>query len=70
MSDIKESFIDKVQDLREAKLMVKDRKTGKMYDPHKELKKLLHHPETVAQFKRMKDEKGRGWPVNKNFEKK
>ena len=49
------------------KLMVKDRKTGKTYDPHKELNKLLHHPKTVAQFKRMKDEKGLGWPKNKDF---
>lgn len=41
---------------------VTDKKTGEKYDPEKKFKELLHHPDTKAQLKRMKDEKGKGWP--------
>jgi hypothetical protein len=42
--------------------LVQDRVTGEMYDPMVEFEKLLHHPDTVAQMFRMKEERGRGWP--------
>jgi len=51
----KESYV------HEAKKVV-DRVTGKEYDPDVEMHKFLHNPKTVAALKRMKDEKGHGWP--------
>jgi len=51
----KESYV------HEAKKVV-DRVTGKEYDPDIEMHKFLHNPKTVAALKRMKDEKGHGWP--------
>ena len=44
------------------KKLVKDRKTGEMYDPDKKFKELMDKPETVAMLKRMKNEEGIGWP--------
>ncbi len=44
------------------KKMVKDRKTGELYDPDQEFDRLLKSPEVVAMLKRMKNEEGRGWP--------
>lgn len=51
-------------ELEEATKVV-DRVTGKEYDPEEEMHKFLHHPKTVAAFKRMKAERGRGWPKSK-----
>lgn len=51
-------------ELEEA-IKVIDRVTGKEYDPEEEMHKFLHHPKTVAAFKRMKAERGRGWPKSK-----
>jgi len=45
---------------------VKDRKTGKEYDPAAEFEKLLKDPETVDQMKRMGKEQGKGWPQRKD----
>ena len=78
-NDIKKShFLAMAQDLRyklkssddvdEAKKVI-DRETGKEYDPEEEFHKFLHDPKTVAALKRMKDEKGRGWPQS-SFHKK
>lgn len=41
---------------------VTDKKTGERYDPKEKFKELLNHPDTKAQFARMKAEKGKGWP--------
>ena len=51
-------------ELEEA-IKVIDRVTGKEYDPEEEMHKFLHAPKTVAAFKRMKAERGRGWPKSK-----
>lgn len=40
------------------KRLVKDRKTGKMYDPDKEFDKLMSNPKTISMFKRMKKTDG------------
>lgn len=48
------------------KKLVKDRKTGEMYDPDEEFKKLQNDPEYIAQMKRMGREEGRGWPKRKD----
>jgi hypothetical protein len=42
--------------------LVKDRVTGKMYNPDKEFKEFMNKPETLAMLKRMKNEEGIGWP--------
>ena len=44
-------------------MLVKDRVTGKMYDPQIEFEKLLRDPEVIDQMVRMKEERGRGWPI-------
>ena len=64
----KYTYREMIQNMQEAKL-VKDKKTGEMYDPNVEFDKLLHHPDTVAQMKRMKDERGRGWPKHPDDKK-
>lgn len=42
--------------------LVVDKKTGEEYDPQQKFDDMLNHPDTKAQFKRMKDEQGKGWP--------
>jgi hypothetical protein len=61
------SFMNKqgMEEANEPK-MVKDRKTGKEYNPDAEFNKLLKDPKTVAQFKRMAQEKGKGWPTRED----
>jgi len=44
-------------------MLVQDRVPGEMYDPQVEFEKLLQNPEVVDQMVRMKEERGRGWPV-------
>jgi hypothetical protein len=44
-------------------MLVQDRVTGEMYDPQAEFEKLLQNPEVIDQMVRMKEERGRGWPV-------
>jgi hypothetical protein len=44
------------------KKLVKDKKTGEMYDPDEEFDKLMNKPTTLAMLKRMKNEEGVGWP--------
>ena len=44
------------------KKLVKDKKTGEMYDPKEEFNKLMNSPKYIAMLKRMKNEEGRGWP--------
>lgn len=47
--------------------LVKDVKTGEMYDPDEKMDELVwKNPEAVAQFKRMKAEQGKGWPKSKS----
>lgn len=46
----------------DAPKMVRDRKTGKQYDPKAEFNKLMNSPDTKAQMTRMGQEKGKGWP--------
>ena len=41
---------------------VTDRKTGEKYDPKQKFDDLMNSPETKAQFTRMKNEVGIGWP--------
>ena len=58
---------NKQQDVAEGeKKQVQDRKTGKMYDPDEEFKKLQNDPEYIAQMKRMGREEGKGWPKRKD----
>jgi hypothetical protein len=45
--------------------LVRDRKTGKQYEPKAEFDKLMNSPETRAQMTRMGQEKGKGWPERK-----
>jgi len=56
-----ENLYDQVVEEADKKL-VKDRKTGEMYDPDKEFDKLINSKEYIAMLKRMKNEEGRGWP--------
>jgi hypothetical protein len=56
----------KEQGVTEGSKTVKDRKTGKEYDPAAEFEKLLKDPETVDQLKRMGKEQGKGWPQRKD----
>jgi len=44
------------------KKLVKDKVTGKMYDPEEKFKELMDSPEYIAMLKRMKNEEGIGWP--------
>ena len=44
-------------------IQVTDRKTGKVYCPAEEWARITNSEEFIAQMKRMKDEKGIGWPV-------
>ncbi len=44
-------------------MLVEDRVTGEMYDPQVEFEKLLQNPEVIDQMVRMKEERGRGWPI-------
>lgn len=55
----------KLQEILEGRT-VKDRKTGKEYDPDVEFEKLQKDPEFIAQMKRMKNEEGKGWPKRKD----
>ncbi len=57
-----ESLYNEVVDESDKKKLVKDRKTGEMYDPDKEFDKLINSKEYIAMLKRMKNEEGRGWP--------
>jgi hypothetical protein len=57
-----ESLYNEVVDESDKKKLVKDRKTGEMYDPDKEFDKLMNSKEYLAMLKRMKNEEGRGWP--------
>jgi hypothetical protein len=57
-----ESLYNEVVDESDKKKLVKDRKTGEMYDPDKEFNKLINSPEYIAMLKRMKNEEGKGWP--------
>ena len=57
-----DNLVNNVLNEAKKKKLVKDRVTGKMYDPDKEFDKLMHKPDTVAMLKRMKNEEGRGWP--------
>lgn len=41
--------------------IVTDKKTGEEYDPAEKFDDLMNHPNTKSQFKRMKDEQGKGW---------
>ncbi len=50
-------------------VLVKDKVSGKLYDPKKEFNNLLKKPEVVSQLKRMGKEQGKGWDKNLNFEK-
>ena len=50
-------------------MLVKCVVTGKMYDPDVEFARLMNQPETVEMFVRMKEERGRGWPTNNDFNK-
>lgn len=46
---------------------IKDVKTGEEYDPKEKMDELVwKNKDTVAQFKRMKNEQGKGWPKSKN----
>jgi hypothetical protein len=63
------SFKNKIaeQDVAEGEeKQVQDRKTGKMYDPDEEFKKLQNDPEYIDQMKRMGREEGKGWPKRKD----
>jgi hypothetical protein len=57
-----ESLYNEVVGESDKKKLVKDRKTGEMYDPDKEFDKLMNSKEYIAMLKRMKNEEGRGWP--------
>jgi len=48
-------------------MMVKCVVTGKMYDPEVEFARIMALPETIEMFVRMKEERGRGWPINEGF---
>ena len=50
-------------------MLVKCVETGEMYDPDVEFARIMALPETVEMFVRMKEERGRGWPTNKDFNK-
>lgn len=53
-------------DEAEAPQMVRDRKTGKQYDPDTEFDKLMHSDKVRAQMTRMGQEKNKGQRHNKN----
>jgi hypothetical protein len=55
--------------VKENEMLVKCVVTGKMYDPVVEFAKLMAQPETVEMLVRMKEERGRGWPINTGFDK-
>jgi hypothetical protein len=57
-----ESLYNEVVDESDKKKLVKDRKTGEMYDPEEEFNKLMNSKEYIAMLKRMKNEEGKGWP--------
>jgi hypothetical protein len=57
-----ESLYNEVVGESDKKKLVKDRKTGEMYDPDKEFDKLMNSKEYIAMLKRMKNEEGKGWP--------
>jgi hypothetical protein len=56
------NHMKKQNPVREA--LVKDKKTGKLYDPDKQFNKLMKDPKTIAQLKRMKNNE----PAPKNEE--
>jgi len=57
----------KLFEIAKQKRLVKDVKTGEMYDPDEKMDELIwKNPEVAAQFKRMKAEKGKGWPKSKS----
>lgn len=58
----KEAEKERLKTHYQSEQLVTDKKTGKKYNPEKEFDKIMNDPETVAQFKRMKSEKGKGWP--------
>lgn len=57
-----DSLYNQVVNEGDKKKLVKDKKTGEMYDPKEEFKKLMNSPKYIAMLKRMKNEEGRGWP--------
>ena len=57
-----ESYL--IETEREMINLVQDRVTGEFYDPMVEFDKLLNSPEVVDQMVRMKEERGRGWPMH------
>jgi hypothetical protein len=63
VSDYEEKGVEEANEPK----MVKDRKTGKEYNPDAEFNKLLKDPKTVSQFKRMAQEKGKGWPAREDY---
>ena len=59
---------EEVDQLDKNSMVIKDRKTGKEYDPEAEFEKLQNDPEYIAQMKRMGKEEGHGWPKRTNEE--
>ena len=57
-----DSLYNQVVNEGDKKKLVKDKKTGEMYDPKEEFDKLINSPKYIAMLKRMKNEEGRGWP--------
>lgn len=43
-------------------MMVQDKFTGEWYDPQVVFNEWFNRADTVAMFKRMQNEEGRGWP--------
>lgn len=57
-----DSLYNQVVNEGDKKKLVKDKKTGEMYDPKEEFDKLMNSPKYIAMLKRMKNEEGHGWP--------
>jgi hypothetical protein len=57
-----DTFYNQVVNEADKKKLVKDKKTGEMYDPDEEFDKLMNSKEYLAMLKRMKNEEGKGWP--------
>jgi hypothetical protein len=57
-----DTLYNQVVNEADKKKLVKDKKTGEMYDPEEKFKELMDSPEYIAMLKRMKNEEGRGWP--------
>lgn len=56
-------LVEQLIDLHNVKL-VEDLVTGELYNPMVEFDRLLNSPEVVDQMVRMKEERGRGWPMH------